>query len=680
MSRKKRPPHKAEPPKNSISAKITNAIDDCGGEFYFDAEAADRVVSFFETCLTHVKGKKKGQPLLLDDWQKYILRTLFGWKVIETGLRRFNVLYLEVPRKNGKALAIDTPVATPAGFASHGRLRPGSDVLNAAGAPVKVRAITPHYDGPCYRVTFSNGPAIIAHEAHEWIVDQSPVPVETAQIAMMKKHGFPVTISRPAGAKVRITGVSPVGIRKVNCIEVEGGIYLVGAAQIPTHNSTLAAGIALYLFLADKEPGSEVYSAASDKDQARIVFNVAKQMVIQSPKLRQRAEIYKNSMAHLSSASSYIVLSADADTKDGLNAHGIVVDEVHAQKKRDLIDVLKTSTGAREQPLEVYITTAGFDRHSICYEMHDYAEKVRDGIITDHQFLAVIFAAAKDDDWTDPGTWAKANPGLGISVALKYFHTQCNRAKETPGYENTFKRLHLNIWTEQHTRWLPKELWDSCALGAIRAQLKGRKVFAGLDLSSTKDVTALVLLVLDPDGITYDVVPFFWIPEENIAKRVERDRVDYDVWHRQGFLLTTPGNVVDQEFIRTSINALATEFHFQEIAIDRWNAAKLQTELMADGFTVVPFGQGFASMAAPTAELERLLLAGLIRHGGHPVLRWMSQNVATTQDAAGNMKPDKSKSTDRIDGIVALIMAIGRATVNQAGGSIDGWLKNPVIV
>lgn len=434
--------------------------------------------------------------------------------------------------------------------------------------------------------------------------------------------------------------------------------YRTTFIQIPRKagKSTLAAGIALYLLYADNEPGAEIYSAAADREQARIVFDMAKGMIDASEPLRQRATAYKQSVVIPATASSYKVLSSDAHTKHGFSAHGIVIDEVHALPNRELWDVLTTSTGARRQPLTVAITTAGYDRHSLCYELYDYACKVRDGIIEDDAFLPVVYEAGKEDDWTDPATWRKAHPGLGVSVKEEYFAAECAKARQLPGYENTFKRLLLNIWTEQDTRWLSMEAWDKC--GADLPELAGSVCYAGLDLSTTTDISALVLAF--HEGGKVCLLPFFFVPEEGVRKRSDRDRVPYDQWIKAGHIIATPGAVIDYDFIRAKIHELAEQYQIKEIAIDRWNAAQLSTQLTGDGFEMVGFGQGFASMSSPTKELEKLILAGGLNHGNNPVLRWMASNVATEQDAAGNLKPSKKKSTERIDGIVGAIMAIGR--------------------
>ncbi len=344
-----------------------------------------------------------------------------------------------------------------------------------------------------------------------------------------------------------------------------------------------------------------------------------------------------------------------------MTAHGIIIDELHAQPNRELVDVLTTSTAARRQPLIVYITTADFDRDSICNEKYDYACKVRDGVIDDPAFLPVIYEASSDADWTDPQVWAAANPNLGVSVSQEYLERECQRAQETPTYENTFKRLHLNMKTQQDVRWLSLEQWDACGGVEIDPNaLEGKECFAGLDLSTTTDVSALVLLFKEDDG-EVALLPRFWVPADNARKRERRDRVPYQTWARQGFIEMTEGNVVDYDVIRRRINELGERFKIREIAIDRWNATQLAVQLQGDGFEVVTFGQGFRDMSGPTKELEKLVISGKLRHGRHPVLRWMASNVSVETDAAGNLKPSKKKSTERIDGIVASIMALGRA-------------------
>lgn len=436
-----------------------------------------------------------------------------------------------------------------------------------------------------------------------------------------------------------------------------------------------SAGCILFVLSYDQESGAEIYSAAADRDQASLVFAHAKGMVAQDPRLAQRFKIYETSRAIVceASGSSYKVISADANTKHGFNSHMIVIDELHAQPNRELADVLMTSTGARRQPLIIHTTTSDFERPSICNEKYDYACKVRDGIIDDPSFLPVIYEAQLTEDWTDPAIWAKANPNLGKSISLEYMQRECKRAQETPSYQNTFKRLHLNIKTEQDVRWLSIEDWDACQSSAFdRDELREWPCFAGLDLASTADLCALVLYF----PALHAVLPFFWLPAETADLRLQRARVPYPAWIRQGFITATEGNVADYDVIRRDIQTLATQFRIMELAYDRWGATQLITQLQGDGITtapdgLVPYGQGFASMSAPSKELERLILSKELRHDGNPVLRWNVSNVMIETDAAGNIKPSKRKSSEKIDGVVAMAMAIGRAIVAaQDQGSI----------
>jgi phage terminase large subunit-like protein len=452
--------------------------------------------------------------------------------------------------------------------------------------------------------------------------------------------------------------------------------------------STMAAGVALYLLFADGEMGAQVYGAAGDREQASIVFRVAAQMVRQSPYLRERCKVIDSTkrIVIYETASFYRAIPAEAAGAHGYNASGIIVDEVHVQPNRDLLDVLTTSTGARRQPLTFHITTAGYDRHSICWELHEYALKVKSGVIQDDTFLPVVYSVPDDADWTDPAVWAIANPSLGVTPKMEHLQEECSRAKATPAYENTFRRLHLNQWVRQDTRWLPLAKWDACGTEPLDLEaLKGRDCYAGLDLASTTDIAALVLVFpsVESEGeaenaegepqavgrLRFDVLPFFFIPEDSMIERSRRDRVPYDTWVNQGYIIATEGNVIDYKAIMAKFDELAQLYHIREVGFDRWGATQLVQDMQAGGLEVVPIGQGFASMSAPTKELLNLVLAGRIRHGGNPTLRWQADNMVVSTDPAGNIKPNKAKSTEKIDGMVALIMAIDRATRHEHEGS-----------
>lgn len=445
-------------------------------------------------------------------------------------------------------------------------------------------------------------------------------------------------------------------------------------AEVPRKNgkSTLAAGVSLFLLFADDEPGAEIYSAASDREQAAIVFDEAKSMVEASPELTRRSQVFRRSIYVDSTRSVYRVLSADAFTKHGLNAHGVAFDELHAQPTRDLWDVMNTSIGARRQPVVFAITTAGFDRESVCWEQHEYARQVKAGIVQDDEFLPVIYGADETDDWLDEAVWRKVNPGLGVTVKLDYLRGEAAKAQMIPAYQNTFRRLHLNQWTQQETRWLSIEAWDKCGAPVEAKLLENAPCYGGLDLASSSDIASLLLDLPNEAGEDerHTWLPFFWIPKEKMIERARKDRVPYDAWVRNGLITATEGNVIDYGVIVRDIEALGQRFNIKEIAFDRWGAFQVSQQLEAAGFTMVGFGQGFASMSPPTKELLRLVLDGKLAHGGHPVLRWMADNMVVSTDPAGNVKPNKEKSREKIDGMVAGIMALDRATRHQAAGSV----------
>ncbi len=454
--------------------------------------------------------------------------------------------------------------------------------------------------------------------------------------------------------------------------------------EIPRKNgkSQLAAGVGLYLTFVDEEAGAEVYSAAADREQAAIVFDAAKSMVEESPRLLSRGRIYRRSIAVESTRSSYKVLSADVKTKHGLNAHGIIFDELHTQPNRDLWDVLTTSTGARRQPLTFAITTAGYDKNSICWEIHDYAIKCLEGTIVDEEFLAVIYSAPDDADWSDPAMWELANPSLDVTISRDYLEAESNRAKETPGYVNTFRRLHLNQWTESSSRWLDIEAWNECGEPVDPKELEGQACWGGLDLSTTTDLSAFVLVfprkiktptVIDAiSGLAgneptegYSVLCWFWTPEESIHQRSRQDRAPYDVWVRDGYMTATEGHVIDYDFIEAKILELGEKYRIQELGYDPYNAQQLCNHLMDSRMPMVVVRQGYLTLTSASKELERLVSSRELAHGGNPVLRWCAANVVVEEDAAGNIKPSKKHSTERIDGIAALVTAISRATLGS---------------
>lgn len=444
--------------------------------------------------------------------------------------------------------------------------------------------------------------------------------------------------------------------------------------EVPRKNgkSTWASGVGLYLFDADGEPGAEIYTAATKRDQARITHAEATRMVKASPFLRKRIRVYKDNLNIEGTASKFEPLGRDADSMDGLNIHGAIVDELHAHPNRAVWDVLDTATGARRQSLILAITTAGFDRSTFCWEQHDYTQKilnqVNDG---DDTFFGIIFSIDEGDDWREPTTWAKANPNLAVSIYPDDLKRKVAKALLMPSALNSFLRLHLNVWTQAETKWLDAERWRTCAGYVSADALRGRRCYGGLDLSRTTDITALAwVFPPETDEEPYQVLVRFWVPEQRVKEREAKGDTQYGSWVRQGLIAATPGDVLDYDFVYSQVGEDAQQFDVGDVAFDRWGAAQVQQDIAEMGLTMVQMGQGFASMSAPMKELEKLILSRRIAHGGNPVLAWMADNLVAREDPAGNIKPDKEKSTEKIDGMVALIMALDRATRHQDNRSV----------
>lgn len=448
--------------------------------------------------------------------------------------------------------------------------------------------------------------------------------------------------------------------------------------EVPRGNGKSSWGAARairHLDSAEKAP--QVIGAATDKNAGGIIFSIAARMVRSTPRLLRKMDVLDSTKRIIRRDRSglYHVISADAQTAHGFHPTLILFDELHAQPNRELYDVLGTSQGTIEDPLLIMFTTAGFDLKSVCREVHDHALRVKDNPELDTEFLPVIYAADAKDDYTDPKIWAKANPNLGVSVREEFIREQVERAKQTPAYMNSVLRLHFNVWTRSETRWMPADAWDACGGIVAEDELKGQECYGGLDLASTTDLAAFVL-IFPPKGERkhYAVICRFWVPEENIAKRAKNDGVPYEDWVYDNYIKATPGAAIDYGFIREEILKLSKQFRIVDIAFDRWGATQIAQELDGEGITVVPLGQGFRDMTAPTKETMRMVLAKEINHGGHPVLRWNAENLMVREDPAGNLKPDKEKSKERIDGVVALIMAVDRETRNRMAGPMVSFL------
>ena len=525
-----------------------DAAPDSG--FFFDIEEAQYVFDFF-ACLRFWEGKWAGQPFELQPWQKFKIGSLFGWRRVEDGLRRFRTAYWEFARKNGK--------------------------------------------------------------------------------------------------------------------------------------STDLAGIGLYMLEADGEPGAQVYSAATKKDQAKIIFNCAKNLSGSSPFLTEKINVYLNNLSILQTYSKFEPLASDSKKADGFSVSCGLVDELHEHPNGGMMDVLETGTGSREQPLIIYITTAGQDKFSVCYEQHEYSEAILKGQIKDDTYFPLIYTLDKGckkgckrkhkhkaaDDWRDEKVWIKANPNLGVSVLVDDLIRKKDKARHILRQQTTFRRKHCNEWVGSEDRWLDVELWDACGKPFNPDLLKGKVCFGALDLSSKLDITAFVLVFPpeDENGV-YKIMPYFWVPGENIEEKARKDRCPYDVWRDQGFIEATKGNVVDYRHIQNKILKLSEKYIIQEIGFDPWNATETALKLQSEGFEMVEIRQGAKTLSEPMKAIEAFVVNKQLAHNGNPVLSWMVDNLIVRTDPNDNIAPDKKMSRQRIDGMVATIMAFCRILSQETEDSI----------
>jgi phage terminase large subunit-like protein len=459
------------------------------------------------------------------------------------------------------------------------------------------------------------------------------------------------------------------GMRRFRTAYIETG---KGNGKTP-----LAAGIGLLGLVADHEAGAQVYAAAVTREQSGILFADAERMVAASPELAERIAVNVGNLAHAASGSYFRPVSSEARSLDGKRVHMALIDELHEHPSADVVDKMRAGTKGRRQALIFEITNAGYDRHSVCWQHHVFSQQVLEGVKANDSWFAYVCGLDAGDDWRDARVWAKANPNLGVSVTVQYLREQVEEAEAMPAKQSLVRRLNFCEWTETAGAWIAPAVWDRGAGTVPDAALAGRPCFLGLDLSSTTDLTALALVFPLDDGRVV-VRCRFWMPEANVAKRISTDHVPFDVWIRDGCVATTPGNVVDYEAVLAAVLEEASRYAVRELAYDRWAATWIISQLQqrwpegGGGPQVVPFGQGFASMSAPTKEFEKLVLAGRLLHGGNPVLRWMLGNVALEADAAGNLKVHKGRSSDRIDGIVAALMALGRAMLRPSEDG-SGW-------
>ena len=427
--------------------------------------------------------------------------------------------------------------------------------------------------------------------------------------------------------------------------------------------TALSAGIGLYMLFADGESRPEVYSAATVKDQAKICFSDAVE-IVKATDLKNYLTPYRNSIVYELKGGTMKPLSSDCGTHDGLNPSCGIIDEFHAHKDGGMFDVIKSAFGARRQPLMFIITTAGFDKSGVCYAYRENVIKVLRGVNEDDSLFGIIYTLDDKSEWDDPKMWIKANPNLGVSLSADYLADQVKDAKNRPEAVRNVMTKNVDLWVDAERTWILDDVWLKCIGTTDPADLKGCACWGGLDLSNVSDITAYVLLFHENDR--FQLLPHFWIPEEKMREKIRKENINYDKWVAEGYVTVTPGHVIDYDFVKADILRIVADYDLRTSAYDRWNSSQTIIDLQNEGMECNPFGQGYGSMSAPTKEFEKLVLTGKIEHFGNPVLRWMLASTLVKTDPAGNIKPDKEKSTQKIDGIVAAIMALGEWMTAQA--------------
>ena len=443
--------------------------------------------------------------------------------------------------------------------------------------------------------------------------------------------------------------------------------YRTCYVEIPRKNgkSNLAAALALYLMFADGEPGAEIISAAGDRGQANIVYHIAQEMIKNNKHLRSKAKVLRNTIEYKSSW--YKSISAEAYTKHGLNCHGIIFDELHTQPNRELWDVLTTSVGARRQPLIISLTTAGHDRASICYEMHEYSEGVLNGSIEDDSFLPVLYKAEPDDDWTDPETWKKANPGYGSICNEAYFIDAVKKAKSNPSMINSFLRLHLNIWTSAETAWIPDDIYMKGDKPIPFDKLPSLPAYGGLDLASTQDLTAFALIFRDDENECFYLLCHQFVNSVKAHNKKLAAGVDYLNYEREGDITITPGNVTDYRIVKQYILDQCAKYDVQEIGYDPKFSTYIVAELTEEEITMQPMAQNITSMNGPTKEMEMEIMKGNVIHGGNKCLRWQFGCAIIYTDNNENKRVIKEqKENKKVDGVIASIIALNSYVQNAS--------------
>lgn len=643
----------------------------------FNRDRAERFCDFVE-LMPHVKGKWAGTLLKLEPWQSFIFVNLFGFEDKETGLRRFRRSFVFVPRKNGKGLALDTPIPTPDGWTTMGDLRVGDTLYAEDGSECTVTFVSDHRELDCYEIKFANGEKIVCDGDHLWETQSwySRTPKVRDTRSMFCAQGVIDTFEIPilGAPSIPIVSIKKVDTVKTKCIQVDSAnsLFLCGRTMIPTHNTSISAPLGLGMLTIEAEPGSEVYCGATRESQADEVFRPAKAMA-------ERARGFKGvygitvaaSAIHREMGMSFFKRLI-GKPGEGQSPYCAIHDEYHEHPTSEQVDSMDTGMGARQEPLQFIITTAGTDTSSPCKDMYDYACKVLDGSFENEQFFALIYGCDQGDDWTDFDVWKKANPNLGVSISEDYLRGKLQEAIQRTSLQNTVKTKHLNVWCNVGVGWMNMAKWAENANPLMRLEdFKGSKAWVGIDLASKVDLTAMMILIFHESR--FYLFGKYYLPSETVELKGNEH---YQRWAADGILTSTPGARTDYGYLEDDLKAVYGLLEVQEVVYDPREAEYLMQNIREQvSCPVVEFIQSAAQLSEPMKEFEAQYLAGNLIHTGDPVLAWSASNVVLRENRNKMYYPCKERQENKIDPIVAAIMAMARAKAGIEDLATQGFVE-----
>ena len=639
---------------------------------YFDTEAVEKVITFISK-LKHFTGKYNNQPFLLEPWQKFIIYNLFGWKKRKDNLRLIRNFYLELGRKNGKALDISTKIPTPNGYTTMGDLKVGDEVFDKDGNITKVTFVTPiKYNHKCYEVTFSDGEKIIADEEHNWLVDRwhkNNFHVETTKEIINKGYDV-VTVPLVNGKGTKeITAIRAVKSVPVRCITVDSPshTYLCGEKMTVTHNTSLVAAIFLYLLICDGEANPSLILSANSFRQSQIMYSMCSNYLRSIDKKGKYFRRYRDRILFPKNDGKIQTVASEPQKLDGENCSAFACDELHEAVDSKMWDVLATSCGSRDQSLGVAVTTAGFNKNGYCYQFRKSNIEVLEGKKTDDTLFCLIYTLDDEDDWCDESNWIKANPNLNISVKEEFIEQQVNQAQNNPTQEVSVRTKLLNQWLDSSSSWIPMSFVDKSFAKVELEEFRDEYCYVGVDLGSVSDLTAVSVMIPKDDKIY--VKNWAFVPEA--AMDGTPNSMRYRQFRNQGDLIVTDGNVCDYDRIIKLLEDIQEVCPIRKIAYDQWNATQWAIEMTEKGFPLLPFSQSISSMNRPIKELQRLFLQGKIILDNNQVTRFCLGNCVAVIDNHENVALGKESYEQKIDVAVAMADAVGAyLSENHYDGSL----------